>query len=105
MSLTYVGSDHSQRGKTSEHTDVVRARFLELIPDERIVQLIEFESEDPAFAGPMTITWSLADVPAGTEVTVLCGAMPPLLPCACERRANRSPPEVRFGSKAAAVMC
>jgi uncharacterized protein YndB with AHSA1/START domain len=76
MSLTYVGSDHSQRGKTSEHTDVVRARFLELIPDERIVQLIEFESEDPAFAGPMTITWSLADVPAGTEVTVLCENAP-----------------------------
>ena len=76
MSLTYVNSAHSPRGKTSEHTDVVRARFLELIPDERIVQLIEFESKDPAFAGPMTIKWTLADVPGGTEVTVLCEGVP-----------------------------
>ena len=76
MSLTYVESGHSPRGKTSDHTDVVRGRFLELIPDERIVQRIEFESEDPAFAGPMTIKWTLADVPGGTEVTVLCENAP-----------------------------
>ena len=76
MSLTYVESDHSPRGKTSEHTDMVRARFLEWIPDERIVQLIEFESNDPAFAGPMTITRTLADVPGGTEVTILCENAP-----------------------------
>ncbi|MDR3533294.1 MAG: SRPBCC family protein [Rhodopila sp.] len=72
MSLTYVEPDHSARGKTSEHADVVRGRFMELIPDQRIVQQIEFESKDPAFAGAMTITWTLADVPGGTEVTVLC---------------------------------
>jgi uncharacterized protein YndB with AHSA1/START domain len=76
MSLTYVESDHSSRGKTSEHTDVVRGRFLELIPDERIVQLVEFESEDPAFAGPMTITWTLADVTGGTEVAIRCENAP-----------------------------
>lgn len=76
MSLTYVESGHSPRGKTSEHTDVVRARFLELIPDERIVQLIEFESKDPAFARPMTIKWTLADVPGGTEVAIVCENVP-----------------------------
>jgi uncharacterized protein YndB with AHSA1/START domain len=72
MSLTYLGSDQSTRGKTSENTDVVRVRFLELSPDERIVQLVEFESEDPAFAGGMTMTWTLAEVPGGTEVTIRC---------------------------------
>jgi len=77
MSLTYLKSDHSPRGKTSEHTDVVRGRFLDLIPDERIVQRGEFESDDPAFAGAMTITWTLADVPGGTEVSVLCENVPP----------------------------
>lgn len=76
MSLTYLESDHSAPGKTSEHTDVVRGRFLELIPDERIVQLVEFESKDPAFAGTMSITWTLADVPGGTEVTILCENVP-----------------------------
>lgn len=76
MSLTYEESNHSPRGKTSEHSDVVRGRFLELIPDERIVQLIEFESEDPVFAGAMTIKWILAEVPGGTEVTLRCENVP-----------------------------
>lgn len=47
-----------------------QGRFPELIRYEWIVQLIEFKSEDPAFAGAMTINWTLADVPDGTEVTV-----------------------------------
>jgi uncharacterized protein YndB with AHSA1/START domain len=76
MSLTYVGMDHSTIGKTSEHTDVVRGRFLELVPDERIVQLVEFESEDPEFAGAMTMTWILATIPEGTEVTIVCENVP-----------------------------
>src|ERR1700744_1519525 len=42
MSLTYDGPDHSAPGKTSEHADVFQGRFLELIPDERIVWQIQF---------------------------------------------------------------
>jgi uncharacterized protein YndB with AHSA1/START domain len=76
MSLTYVGPHHSPRGKTSDHTDVVRARFVELVPDRRIVQEVEFESNDPALAAPMTIEWTLAEVPGGTEVTVICDNAP-----------------------------
>ena len=76
MSLTYVDTDHSTPGKTSDHTDTVRVRFLDLVPDERIVQQVEFESDDPTFAGPMTIEWTLADVPGGTEVTVRCENAP-----------------------------
>ena len=49
---------------------------MTLIPDGRIVQVIEFESEDPAFAGTMTVDWTLADVPGGTEVTILCENVP-----------------------------
>jgi uncharacterized protein YndB with AHSA1/START domain len=76
MSLTYVEPDHAQRGKTSEHMDLVRVRFVELIQDERIVQRVEFESEDPAFAGPMTMTWTLADVPGGARVSILAENAP-----------------------------
>jgi uncharacterized protein YndB with AHSA1/START domain len=76
MSLTYVGTDHSTLGKTSEHADVVRGIFLKLVPDERIVQLVEFESEDPAFAGAMTMTWTLVAVPEGTKVTIVCENVP-----------------------------
>ena len=76
MALTYDAPDHATPGKTSAHTDVVRVRFLELVPNERIVQQVGFESEDPAFAGAMTMTWTFTAAPGGTEVTVLCENVP-----------------------------
>lgn len=76
MALTFLGTDHTTPGKTSEHVDVVRGSYLELVPNERIVQLAEFDSEDPAFAGAMTMTWTLAAVPGGTEVTIVCENVP-----------------------------
>lgn len=76
MSLSYGAADHATSGKTSEHEDVVHGQFVELVPDERVVQRVEFESDDPAFAGAMTMTWSLAVVPGGTEVTIVCEDVP-----------------------------
>lgn len=76
MSLTYTGAEHDVRGKTSEHADVVEGRFLELVPDRRVVEVVEFESDDPAFAGAMTITTALDAVPGGTEVTIRCENVP-----------------------------
>ncbi len=76
MVLTYETSQHPGPGKTSEDTDVVQGRFLELVPDERIVQSVEFVSEDSSFAGTMTMTWSLAPVGGGTEVTIRCENVP-----------------------------
>jgi uncharacterized protein YndB with AHSA1/START domain len=76
MALTYEQRDHSVPGKTSQHSDVVRGRFLKLVADERIVQVVEFESEDPAFAGAMKMTWTLTAVPSGTEVAILCENVP-----------------------------
>lgn len=75
--LTYNQPDHSAPGKTSEHSDVVCGRFLELVPNERIVQLVEFESKDPAFAGHMKMTWIFTAAPEGTKVTIRCENVPP----------------------------
>jgi hypothetical protein len=47
-----------------------------LVPCEQIVQIAEFESEDPAFAGEMRITASFADVDGVTEITMLCEHIP-----------------------------
>jgi uncharacterized protein YndB with AHSA1/START domain len=77
MSFAYTGTDHPVRGKTSEHADVFQGRFVKLIPDERIVELIEFTSDDPAFAGAMTVTTILEAVAGGTKVTILCENVPP----------------------------
>jgi uncharacterized protein YndB with AHSA1/START domain len=76
MELTYLTPDHATKGKTSEHSDVVEGRFLEIVPDERIVQSVTFDSGDPAFAGEMNMTWKLTPVPGGTEVTIICEEVP-----------------------------
>jgi uncharacterized protein YndB with AHSA1/START domain len=76
MSFEYKDANHEVRGKTSEHADVFKGQFLELVPDKRIVELVEFESDDPAFAGAMKITTALFPVSGGTEVTILCENVP-----------------------------
>lgn len=79
MSLTYPDVDHTPDGlggKSSADSDTFRGTFVELIPDEKIVWLTEFDSSDPAFACAMTLIWSFADVPGGTEVTVVCDNIP-----------------------------
>lgn len=76
MSLTYLNPLDSPQGKTSKDNDTVEGRFVELISNEKIVQVTEFESDQPDFAGEMKITWNLADADEGTEVTVLCENIP-----------------------------
>jgi uncharacterized protein YndB with AHSA1/START domain len=76
MALSYDALDHSTPGKSSEHTDIVSGRFIEIVADECIVQAVDFESDDPVFGGTMTITWSLEGVPTGTRVTVICQNVP-----------------------------
>jgi uncharacterized protein YndB with AHSA1/START domain len=76
MSLTYTEPENSPGGKTSEDTDIFQGKFIELVPYEKIVELIEFESRDARFAGKMTMTTSFTEVGAGTEVTVFCENLP-----------------------------
>jgi uncharacterized protein YndB with AHSA1/START domain len=90
VSLTYLDRLESPRGKTSGDTDTVEGKFVELIPNEKIVQVTEFESEQPDFAGEMKITWSLADVDGGTEVTVLCEDIPQGIRLADNETGSRS---------------
>ncbi len=72
ITLTYQDVEHSVAGKTSQHSDTVRGRFVELIPDTKVVEVVEFESQKPEFAGELRIIVSLAGVDGGTQVTMLC---------------------------------
>ena len=76
ISLTWQDQAHSLSGKTSEDTDTYQGKFVELVPYAKIVEVIDFESQDPAFAGEMRMIVSLADADGGTEVTVLCEDIP-----------------------------
>jgi uncharacterized protein YndB with AHSA1/START domain len=75
MSLTYADPQGAP-GKTSADTDTFQGRFVELVPDEKIVEVVEFEADDSQFAGEMTMTTSLADAEGGTEVTILHENLP-----------------------------
>ena len=77
ISLTYQDPADAQRGKTTEATDTYHGRFVKLIPDEKIVEAIEFESQDPGFAGETTMTVLLTDTDGGTEVSLLYENVPP----------------------------
>lgn len=76
MSLTYENPGHSNAGKTSADTDTFAGRFAALVPDELIVWAVEFESQDPQFAGEMRVTFHLADADVGTDVEVSCEGIP-----------------------------
>jgi hypothetical protein len=44
-------------------------RFVKLVPDEQVVEAVEFEMADPATQGEMTITYTLAVADGGTDLT------------------------------------
>lgn len=76
MAFIYPESEHG-RGKTSADADVFEGRFVELVPDEKIVEVVSFESGDPAFQGEMTVTTTLTPVRDGTKVSFTAANVPP----------------------------
>jgi len=77
MSLFYPPDDRSSRGKTSDREDMVDVRFVELVPPHRIVEAVNFVTDDPALIGEMTIVVTLEEVAGGTEVAFICKDLPP----------------------------
>lgn len=77
VSLTYAGD---QQGKTESGTDTYSGHFADLVIDEQVVEVIEFESTDPDLAGEMTLTTTLRDVAAGTEVELCHDGIPDAVP-------------------------
>lgn len=75
MALRYESEDHGP-GKTDEDGDLVEVRFLKLVPDKLILQAADFESDDPAFAGTMTMTWSFEAAGDGARVAITCENVP-----------------------------
>src|SRR5512145_2177307 len=53
ISLTYDAP--TDTGKTNAQSDTFHGRFARLVPDAEVVQIVEFETVDPALQGEMTI--------------------------------------------------
>jgi uncharacterized protein YndB with AHSA1/START domain len=75
MILTYADASTAP-GKTAADADVVEARFVDIVPGVRIVQAVDFVSDDPAYAGTMTMTWEVGTVDDGTRVEIRADDVP-----------------------------
>jgi uncharacterized protein YndB with AHSA1/START domain len=76
ISLTY--EEPTDTGKTDEQTDSFHGRFVRLVPDIEVVQVIEFETDDPTLQGEMTVTYTLVAAADGsTELAGLHEDVPP----------------------------
>jgi uncharacterized protein YndB with AHSA1/START domain len=73
--LTYLDASRAQ-GKATTDSDIVEARYIDIVPDVRVVQAVDFESNDPAFAGTMTMTWEVTAIDGGTRVDVTADDVP-----------------------------
>jgi uncharacterized protein YndB with AHSA1/START domain len=66
VSLTYDAPTGT--GKTTSQTDTYHGHFAKLVPDEQVVEVVEFETADPGLRGEMTMTTTLADADGGTDI-------------------------------------
>ncbi len=81
VSLTYEPrQEDAPRGKTSVHTDTYHGHFVSLVPDRKVVEVTEFETDDPALQGAMTMTTTLTPTEAGTEVVIVHEGVPDAVP-------------------------
>src|SRR5215212_1882536 len=67
--LTYQ-DDSRAAGKATTDSDIVEARFVDVVPNVRVVQAVDFVSDDAAFSGTMTMTWELSEDNDGTRVVI-----------------------------------
>ena len=75
LMLTYLDPSGAP-GKASADADIVEARYVEIVPGVRVVQAVDFVSDDPAYAGTMTMTWEVGAVDGGTMVTITAEDVP-----------------------------
>jgi uncharacterized protein YndB with AHSA1/START domain len=75
MVLTYSDASGAP-GKASADSDIVEARFVDIVPGRRVVQAVQFVSDDPAYAGTMIMTWEVTAADAGTRVDIVADNVP-----------------------------
>jgi uncharacterized protein YndB with AHSA1/START domain len=87
ISVTYDAP--SGKGKTTAHTDTYHGRFVKPVTNEQVVEVVEFETTDPALRGEMTITLADADG-GGTDILSLHDGLPSGVPAADNEAGWRS---------------
>lgn len=73
--LTHADSADAP-GKSSADSDIVDARYVEIVPNVHVIHAVDFVSDDPVFAGTMTMTWAVESIDGGTRVDVVADHVP-----------------------------
>ena len=73
--LTYADASAAP-GKATADSDIIEARFVDVVPGVRVEQAVDFVSDDPAYAGTMTMTWEVTPVDDGTRVDIRADDVP-----------------------------
>jgi uncharacterized protein YndB with AHSA1/START domain len=73
--LTYADPSGAP-GKATADSDIVETRFVDMVPGQRVVQAVDFVSDDPAYAGTMTMTWQVTAVDEGARVDIVADHVP-----------------------------
>lgn len=73
--LTYPDTSDAP-GKSTADSDIVEARFVEIVAGDRVVQEVDFVSDDPSFAGTMRMTWRVSGVDGSSMVEFVAENVP-----------------------------
>jgi uncharacterized protein YndB with AHSA1/START domain len=75
MVLTYLDASTAP-GKSTADSDIVEVRFVSIVPGVRVVQAVDFVSDEPGYLGTMTMTWDVTSVEVGTRVDIRAENVP-----------------------------
>ena len=75
MVLTYPDASGAP-GKATADSDIVEARFVDIVPGERIVQAVVFVPQNPAYAGSLIMTPVVGAAHDATAHSPLAGGGP-----------------------------
>lgn len=78
-----------EAGKSAPRTDTYHGHFVKLVPDEQVIEELEFETEDAALRGTMTMTTTLTEAGDGTDVVIVHDGIPDSVPPADSEAGTR----------------
>lgn len=75
VSLTYDAP--TETGKTTPQIDTYHGYFARLVQNQQVVEVVEFETDDPMMRGEMTITVVLSEINGRTRLEAVHDGLPP----------------------------
>lgn len=74
ISLTYDAP--TTAGKSSAQTDTYHGHFVKLVPNQQVVEVLEFETDNPELHGEMTVITTLTEGNGGTDLVMAHEGIP-----------------------------